>query len=57
MLPNETRFHINDVLYSRKSKRNLSLKDILKNEYHVETMNEGNVEYFYITLLFLKKNF
>ena len=50
ILPDKTRFHINDVLYSRKSKRNLlSFKDIRINEYHIETMNEGNVEYLYIT--------
>ena len=50
MLPNGTRFHINDVLYSSKSKRNLlNFKDVYKNEYHIETMNEDNVEYLYIT--------
>ena len=49
-LPNGTRFHINDVLYSSKSKRNLlNFKDVYKNEYHIETMNEDNVEYLYIT--------
>ena len=48
-LPNGTRFHINDALYSIKSRRNLlSFKDIRKNGYHIETMNE-DVEYFYIT--------
>ena len=52
MLPNGTRFHINDALYFRKSKINLlSLKDICKNGYHIETMNEGNVKYRYFTLL------
>ena len=50
MLPNGTRFHINDVLYSSKSKRNLlSFKDIRKNGYHIKIMNEDNVEYLYIT--------
>ena len=50
MLPNGTRFHINDVLYSSKSKRNLlSFKDIHINGYHIETMNEDNAEYLYIT--------
>ena len=40
MLPNGTRFHINDALYSSKSIRNfLSFKDIRKNRYHIETMN------------------
>ena len=50
ILPDKTRFHINDVLYSSKSRRNLlSFKDIHINEYHIETMNEGNVEYLYTT--------
>ena len=50
MLPNGTRFHINDALYSSKSRRNLlSFKDIHRNGYHIETMNEDNVEYIYIT--------
>ena len=50
MLSNGTRFHINDALYSSKSKRNLlNFKDIYRNGYHIETMNEDNVEYFYIT--------
>ena len=39
MLPNGTRFHINDALYSNKSKRNLlSFKYIRRNGYHIETM-------------------
>ena len=43
MLPNGTRFHINDALYSSKSTRNLlSFKDIHRNEYQIETMNKGN---------------
>ena len=50
MLPNGTRFHINDALYSRKFKRNLRIfKDIGRNGYHIETMYECNVEYLYIT--------
>ena len=50
MLPNGIRFHINDALYSSKSTRNLlRLKDIRKNGYHIETMNEGNKECLYIT--------
>ena len=45
-LPNGTRFHINDALYSRKSRRNLlNFKDIRRNRYHIETMNEDNIEY------------
>ena len=48
MLPNGTRFYINDALHSRKSTENfLSFKDI--NGYHIETMNGGNVECLYIT--------
>ena len=43
MLPNGTRFHINDALYYVKSTRNLlSFKDICRNGYHIGTMNEGN---------------
>ena len=50
MLPNGTRFHINDSLYSSKSRRNLlSFKDIRRNGYHIETMNEDNIKYLYIT--------
>ena len=50
MLPNRTRFHINYKLYSIKSTRNfLSFKDIGRNGYHIETMNEGNTECLYIT--------
>ena len=50
MLPNGTRFHINDVLYSSKSKRNLlSFKDICINRYNIETMNWDNVKYLYFT--------
>ena len=40
MLPNGTRFHINDALYSSKSTRNLlSFKDIRRNGYYIEIMN------------------
>ena len=56
MLPNGTRFHINDALYSRKSTRNLlSFKDICKNGYHIETMNEVNKEILYITSIIYEK--
>ena len=56
MLQNETRFHSNDALYSRKSTRNLlSFKDIHKNGYHIETMNEGNKESLYITSIIYGK--
>ena len=50
MLLKGTRFHINDALYSSKSTRILlSFKDIRRNEYHIETMNDGNKECLYIT--------
>ena len=50
MLPCDTIFHINDALYSIKSKRNLlSFKDIRHNGYHIETTYENNKEYLYIT--------
>ena len=50
MLRNGSRFHINDAQYLRNSTRNLlSFKDISRNGYHIETMNEGNIEYLYIT--------
>ena len=57
MLPNETRFHINDTLYSNKSTRNLlNFKDIRRNGYYIETMNEDNTECIYITsIVFSKK--
>ena len=58
MLPNGTRLHIDDVLYSRKSTRNLlSFKDIRKNGYHIETMHEGNEECLYITSIVYGKKF
>ena len=50
MLPKGTRFHINDALYSSKSTRNLlCFKDIRRNGYHIETINDGNKECFFIT--------
>jgi hypothetical protein len=50
ILPKQTKFCIDDVLYSSKSRRNLiSFKDIRLNDYHVETTNEGDDEYLYIT--------
>ncbi|TYJ01433.1 hypothetical protein E1A91_A13G153100v1 [Gossypium mustelinum] len=50
ILPKGTKFIIDDALYSTKSQRNLlSFKDIRLNGYHIETMNEKNVEYLYIT--------
>jgi len=42
--------HIKNSFYSRKSNINLlSFKDIRLNEYHIETTNEGDIEYLYIT--------
>ena len=39
-------------LYSNKSRKNLlSFKDIRRNGYHIESMNEENVEYLYITFI------
>ena len=50
LLPNGTKFHIHNALYSPKSQRNLlSFKDIRRNGYHIETMSEGDVEYLHIT--------
>ena len=58
MLPNGTRFHMNDALYSSKSTRNLlSFKDIRRNGYYIETMNEGNIECLYITSIVYEKKF
>ena len=56
MLPNGTRFHINDALYSRKSTSNLlSFKDICINGYYIETMNEGSKKCIYITSIVFRK--
>ena len=56
-LPNGTRFHINDALYSSKSRRNLlSFKDIRRNGYHIETMNEDNVIIFTLLPLYLARS-
>ena len=56
MLPNGTRFQINDALYSSKSIRNLlGFKDIRINGYYIETMNEGNTECLHITSIVYDK--
>ena len=56
MLPNGTTFHINDALYFNKCIRNLlSFKDICMNGYHIETINEGNTKYLYITFIISDK--
>ncbi|KAL4653139.1 hypothetical protein ACB092_01G281100 [Castanea dentata] len=50
MLLKDTKLCIDDALYSFKSSRNLlSFKDIHYNGYHIETNNEGNKEFLYIT--------
>ena len=50
ILPRGTKIHINDVFYSAKSKRNLlSFKNIRRNGYHIETMNDDSNEYLLIT--------
>ena len=57
MLPNGPRFHINDALYSSKSTRNLlNFKDIRRNGYHIEIMNQDNTECLYmISIVYGKK--
>ena len=43
MIPNETIFHINDVLYSIKCRRNLfTFEDNHRNKYPIENINESN---------------
>ena len=50
MLSRGTTFMINDALFSSRSRRNLpSFKDVHRNGYHIETKNEDNTEYFYLT--------
>jgi len=50
ILPIGTRLHIKNAFYSPKSNKNLlSFKDICLNGYHIETNNEGDIEYLYIT--------
>ena len=50
MLPCGTIFHINDALYSVRSRRNLlCFKYIRHNGYHIETTYDNNKEYLCIT--------
>ncbi|GAV91489.1 hypothetical protein CFOL_v3_34884, partial [Cephalotus follicularis] len=50
VLSNETQIRITNALYSKKSRRNLlSFKNIRLNGYHIETTNENDKEYLYIT--------
>jgi hypothetical protein len=52
LLPEGTKLIINDALYSSKYRRNLlSFKDIRRNDYHIETMTENNIEYLQITTI------
>ena len=45
-----TQLYIHNALYSSKSNRNLSsFRDIRLNWYHLETRNEGSIEYLCIT--------
>jgi len=58
LLPRGTTLHIKNEFYSPKSYRNLlSFKDIRLNEYHIETNNERDIEYLYITRIESNKNF
>ena len=50
VLPNGSKFQIDDALYSNKSNRNLlSFKYIRRNRYHIETMNHNGNEYLLVT--------
>ncbi|GAV83442.1 hypothetical protein CFOL_v3_26889, partial [Cephalotus follicularis] len=50
VLSNRTQIQITYALYLTKSRRNLlSFKDIHLNGYHIETTNENDKEYLYIT--------
>ena len=43
-------------MFSSRSKRNLlSFRDIRRNGYHIETTNEKDVEYLYITSIVSEK--
>ncbi|KAG4176187.1 hypothetical protein ERO13_A11G227102v2, partial [Gossypium hirsutum] len=50
LLHKGTKFVIDDTSYSTKSQRNLlGFKYIHLHGYHIETMEEKNIEYLYIT--------
>ena len=56
IFPRGKNFVSDDAIYSEKSQWNLlSFKDIHTNEYHIETINEGNVEYLFITTIVSRK--
>jgi len=58
LLFGRTKLHITSALYSTKSQRNLlSFKDIRQNGYHIETTNEENIEYLYITKVISNKKY
>ncbi|KAB2078384.1 hypothetical protein ES319_A06G158700v1, partial [Gossypium barbadense] len=58
LLPKGTKFVIDDALFATKSQRNLlSFKDIRINGYHIETMNEKNIDYLYITNVECRKKY
>ena len=45
MLPNGTILHIEDALLSTKAKRKLlSFKDVRRNGYHLETINDNDID-------------
>ncbi|KAK9105957.1 hypothetical protein Scep_022801 [Stephania cephalantha] len=55
MLLGGTTIHVDNALYSENSRRNLlSFKDIRQNGYHIETVNENNREFLYVTLIGFK---
>ncbi|PIN15441.1 hypothetical protein CDL12_11914 [Handroanthus impetiginosus] len=56
LLPGGTKFVVDDALFSSKSKKNLlSFKDIRRNRYHIDTINESNIEYLCITKIVSRK--
>ena len=56
LIPDGTKFIINDAMFSSRSKKNLlSFRDIRRNGYHIETMNEKNIEYLYIMSIVSEK--
>ena len=58
LLPNGTKFVINNALFSPKSKRNLlSFNDIYNQGYDTETVNEGTMKYIYIITHILGNKF
>ncbi|KAG4188552.1 hypothetical protein ERO13_A08G171550v2, partial [Gossypium hirsutum] len=57
LLPKCTKFFIADALYSTNSQINLlSFKDIRLNGYHIETMNEKNMNIYILQMLNMERN-